>query len=632
MPEIARLNLTGPTYDPMKGMSQETMSEKIRKNRQAVLSAALSAYQIKGEQHKIEQYEVMQRTDEFMAHYGKDFFNNSANVLSPDSWKFTDPNMRHDMLKQWKSQVGGNYKGFSAAYEMAKQNEMNAMAKSMLRGRAAERTDKEYAKKFAQQLDRLTDHEKTTLFENVSPEVYTQMMTLYVAGGGGPQGQDQTEGLWGFDLKNDIGDVLVENFDVDREDYDDWVDEIVSKPGEAFIPEHWRDAYRAFNEGDMDEFTNDEEWKWTQVPAYIVEFWLFKKFGKAGAKKLFGKGGIFRGKTPKSGTGGDTSAVVKKKATEMTTKEAGVTKGKGPVPTKKTPEQLIKEYKGAKTPKGAKVNTNSKWYNAEPPKPQDYKNTKTWMNAFRNWKKANGYPADPSKIIMNKANPKSGSTSGGGGKGGSGTPSPATTSETAAKITMPANKMAAAEKEIAEKLTSGAISGAEAKSIREALKKLAASGDPITNASITKILEQSGGGKSLLAKMRGGAFKWAVLPIGGYMVGSEVFGGIGGVIGGDKGEQIGEIVGGTTGAITANATWGLLKRAYNKHGLSWILTRIVKKGGVGLAARTLGKGALGAVGASFSGPVSIALMSAWLASDAYAIYNILQEAEASGEL
>jgi hypothetical protein len=630
MPEIARLNLTGPVYDPMKGMSQESMSEKIRKNRQAVLSAALSAYQIKGEQHKIEAYEVMQRTDEFMAHYGKDFFNNSANVLKPDSWKFTDPNMRHNMLKQWKSQVGGNYKGFSAAYEMAKQNEMNAMAKSMLRGRAGERTDREYASKFAEQLDLMTDQQKQTLFENVSPEVYTQMMTLYVAGGGGPQGQDQTEGLWGFDLKNDIGDILVENFDIDRDDYDDWVDDITSKPGEAFIPEHWRDAYRAFNTGEMDEFTNDEEWKWTQVPAYIVEFWLFKKFGKKGAQKLFGKGGIFRGKDK---TGGGTSSDVVKKAADTKYKQPGAIPGKGKQPSRKTPEQLIKEYKGAKAPTGAKINTKSKWYGVDAPKLQDYKNTKTWMQAFRSWKRANGFPADPSKIIMSKANPSMTKNMSmvTGGKGGIKTP-PAVTSEAAAKLTMPANKIGAAEKEIAEKLASGSVNAAEAQKAREALQKLAKAGDPITNANMTKILEQSGGGKSLLAKVRGGAFKFAVLPIGGYMVGSEVFGGIGGVLGGEKGEQVGEIIGGTTGAVTANATFGLLKRAYNKHGLSWILTRIIKKGGVGLAARTLGKGALGAFGASFSGPISIALMTAWLASDAYAIYNILQEAEASGEL
>ena len=146
MPEIARLNLTGPAYDPMKGRDQESMSDKIRKNSQAVMAQALAAYQIQGARHKEEQYQVMQRTDEFLAHNGKDFFNNKADVTNPDSWMFTDPNKRADMLSKWKSEVGGNYAGFSKAYEMAKGNEMDAMAKNMLRGRAGYRTDKEFAK------------------------------------------------------------------------------------------------------------------------------------------------------------------------------------------------------------------------------------------------------------------------------------------------------------------------------------------------------------------------------------------------------------------------------------------------------------------------------------------------------
>jgi len=642
MSEIARLNLTGPVYDPMKGMSQESMSDKIRKNRQAVLSAALSAYQIKGEQHKIEQYEIMQKTDYFMAHNGKDFFNNSASVLRPESWKFTNPTMRQDMLKKWKAEVGGNYKGFSAAYEMAKQNEMNAMAKSMLRGRitSKKRTNKEYAKHFAEQLDQLTDTQKTTLFENVSPELYTQMMTLYVAGGGGPQGIDDTEGFFGYHLENDIGDILVENFDVDRDDWEDWVEETKSDPLKAFIPEHWRDSYRAFTTGNLDEFTEDEDFKWTQTPAYMIEAWMFLRYGRKGLSKLWGKEGIFKGKGGQTST--DISNEAKKNAgskSPLTTSDKQVkmsfTGKKTPVSgakktpvsgAKKTPAQLIEEYKGVTTPKGASVNTKSKWYKKDPPQMKDYKTTKSWTNAWRNWKKANGYPADPSKIVLKKANPapKSSSTTG-----------PLVTSDKQVKmnLTMPPTQFEAAKKEIAEKIRVGAIDKIEAKEMTKALKKLIDAGDPITNDNLKRTLELAGKrSRGLLTRIAKGTLKFAVIPMAATTAGAVLFQGVGELVGGKTTGQVAGVIGGSASGIASYGAIDLLKRAYNKHGASWIIKKIVAKGGPALAARTVGKAFAGGVSGLMSGGLGIAFMAGFIATDIYAIYQILQQAEADGEI
>jgi len=626
MPEIARLNLSGPVYDPMRGRDQESMSEKIRKNRQAVLSAALSAYQIKGEQHKLDQYETMKRSDMFMAHYGKDMFNNSADPTNPDSWKFTDPEMRTKMLTQWKEQVGGNYKGFMAAYEMAKKNEMDSMAKSMIRGRAGYRTDREYAQAFATDIDAMTPGKKQALMENVTPELYTQMMTLYRKGGGGPQGQDDVEGWWGFNMKNDIGDILVENFDVDR----DWWDSFATT--KQFIPEHWRDGWKSITTGEEFNLTPDEEVEYGQIPAYLIEAALLWKMGKGGFKKLYGVGQ----KLNPFGKGAKTTTSPADKTPKSPAQKTKTTPKKP-----KTPQQIIKEYKGVTASGRLPVDKKSKWYGKEMPNPNRYKTPKTWRKAFEEWKVANGLPKRPPKSIQQKANKKKTPKDKGGGGGG--TPAagagakPKTpkgtepvANETAAKL--PINKMGAAEKEIATKLSSGQISGKEAKVMREALKKLADSGDDITDAALKKILSGTPGGKSLLSRVGTGALKWAVIPMAGYGIGSSVFGKAGELAYGETGEQIGGIGGGTVGALTANSTVNILKRAYDKHGLSWIMKKIVSKGGPGLAARTLGKGVAGGFGTAFSGPVAATLTAAWIATDLHAVYNILQEAEANGEI
>ena len=69
------------------------------------------------------------------------------------------------------------------------------------------------------------------------------------------------------------------------------------------------------------------------------------------------------------------------------------------------------------------------------------------------------------------------------------------------------------------------------------------------------------------------------------------------------------------------------------------MKRIVSKAGPALAARTIGKGLVGGIGTilgSGSGPWTTAgayaLTALWLADDVGKIYNILQEAEANGEL
>ena len=67
---------------------------------------------------------------------------------------------------------------------------------------------------------------------------------------------------------------------------------------------------------------------------------------------------------------------------------------------------------------------------------------------------------------------------------------------------------------------------------------------------------------------------------------------------------------------------GKLYSVYKNKGASWMMKKVVEKGGPGLAARTLGKAALTGI----SGPIGI-LMAGWAAKDLYDVYQILAESE-----
>jgi len=648
MPEIARLNLTGPAYDPMKGRDQESMSDKIRKNSQAVMAQALAAYQIQGARHKEEQYQVMQRTDEFLAHNGKDFFNNRADVTNPDTWAFTDPNKRADMLSKWKSQVGGNYAGFSKAYEMAKQNEMDSMAKNMLRGRAGYRTDKEFARNFAGDFDKLTDKQKTTVMENVSPDVYTQLMTIYTKGGGGAQGSDEVEGIFGFHLENDIADMLVENFDIEREDVTGWM------KAETFIPEHWRDGYRAARNQDLSEFSDDEDWNykqhWAQIPALAAEAFIIGKGGMKLWSKVF-KGSVDdvvkEGSKGKGGAGkGGTSAEIKAKAM-----------GKSEI---KTAQGQIDAYKDEIKISDFSKHGKSKWFKAKAPDPKQYDDVGKWAKDFKDWKVANGLPKnvpakiDPTKTTAGKKiekkkaeakktetkppkDPKGGGGSQSGGGQPGGTPvaneSAATLNLGGASKVLPKSQISAAEKEIASKLSSGNIDAGEAKAMRDALKKVAESGDEITDAALKKQLLKAGKqSKGLLNRIARGSLKFAVIPMAATSAGAFAFQGVGSALGGDTAGEVAGVVGGSASGIAAYGATDLLKRAYNKHGSAWIMKKIVSKGGPALAARMAAKGLLGGASGMMSGGLGMALFAGFMATDIHSIYQILQQAEDAGEL
>lgn len=108
---------------------------------------------------------------------------------------------------------------------------------------------------------------------------------------------------------------------------------------------------------------------------------------------------------------------------------------------------------------------------------------------------------------------------------------------------------------------------------------------------------------------------------GGGLVGSEV-----GSMFGDKGEKIGKEAGRIGGTVAAPALKNAMTNVYKKiqqKGLPWALKKIATKGGPKLAMKMLGKGAIGAMGAPFSGGTSAMFMGGLIAKDIYDIADIL---------
>ena len=66
-------------------------------------------------------------------------------------------------------------------------------------------------------------------------------------------------------------------------------------------------------------------------------------------------------------------------------------------------------------------------------------------------------------------------------------------------------------------------------------------------------------------------------------------------------------------------------KAFKKHGAAKVLKEVMKKGGMGLATRTLAKAGAGTIGGAFTGGAMTAAMAAWTMKDLYDISQIIAD-------
>ena len=189
MAELAKINLSGPVYDPRSTAPKQDMSDKIRQGRQDALNQSIQKAKAAHMKFQMKQETDMQKSQEFLAQNATDIFNTKADALDSSTWKFTQPGAREEFYKKWKSEVGGNWAGFQAAYGAAKQAEMQAMQKNLMVGRHALnpdgtkkfKNDKQYQKHFSKMLDALPPEQRAQLLSQSSPEMYSQIQSMYLS-------------------------------------------------------------------------------------------------------------------------------------------------------------------------------------------------------------------------------------------------------------------------------------------------------------------------------------------------------------------------------------------------------------------------------------------------------------------
>lgn len=179
MAEIAPLNLTTVPFNPRLSLPEEDMSTTIRKNRESALKNTLAKFQILTEKENFRNLQLQKKTDAFVNAHGELLFSNKANALDPNSFLFSSPEGRKDLLKQWRTEVGGNYAGFNAFLEMGSQGENRSALRNLHAAKENFRSDKKYRTWVNETLRDLSDEDRERLFSMLGDDVYGQVSDLY---------------------------------------------------------------------------------------------------------------------------------------------------------------------------------------------------------------------------------------------------------------------------------------------------------------------------------------------------------------------------------------------------------------------------------------------------------------------
>ena len=532
MAEIAKINLSGPIYDPRGSVPREDISDKIRRGKQDALNTAIKQMQMRGMQYKLDEAESLKKTDQFLAKNASKYFNTKADPLDQSTWVFTKPGAREDMYKDWQENVGGNWQGFQRAYSSAKQAESLAMQtrlKAMRHqigadGKPLYRTDGEFQRKFSEQLDALPPDVRNQLLTQASPELYSQIQSTYLS----PDAQS-----WEI---QDMYDKLVSGGWMERE-----TAEKVGGWGPAGVVGIPIAAYAAFRKG---------------------------RFAKA--VQLLKRGG--------KGGGGGAKEVVEETSPNAIAKRIKDAR-------KQRKKMGIGEF--TKKPK-AKAKDKSA------PKKDD------WRARVKGKPMAGRIGRRPV-----------GRGFGARGRGAS----------------IPNNKVPLVKKDIDLKVKTGQMSQKEGAAVKNAIDKQAKKGGNINPNQLQMDLvnDKTVDGAGIFKKMP------AIIGFGGMGIGAGMLEDTEGLMNkyemnmteGEKtndlqsaAEEAGLSVAGAAAPGMAAGLYGV----YKKKGVSWMMKKVVEKGGPGLVARTLGKAAL----TGMSGPIGI-LMAGWAAKDLYDVYQILTE-------
>ena len=520
MAEIAKINLSGPIYDPRGSVPKEDVSDKIRRGRQDALNTAMKRMQMRGMQYKLDEAESLKKTDQFLAKNASKYFNTKANPFDESTWVFTKPGARESMYKDWQENVGGNWQGFQKAYSSAKQAEALAMQTSIkvMRhergpdGKPLFRTDGEFQRKFSERLDNLAPDVRNQLLTHATPELYSQIQSTYLS----PDAQS-----WEI---QDMYDKLVSGGWMTRET----AEKLGGKAPLAAVGIPIA-AIAAFRKGRL---------------AKAVQ--LLKRGAKGGGGGAKGNADL-----PSAvGSGGNSKEIAKR----------------------------IKDARKQREKMG--------------------------IGEFANKSKAKSASSTPT------GNPKQ-------------------TSLFDNNKPIPNNKVPLTKADVDLKVKTGQMTKKEGDAVKRSLdKQTAKGGDANPNQTVLDLVNNKEvDGAGIVKKLP------ALIGFGGMGIGAGMIEDTQGLMNkyemnmteGEKNSDLQNAIGEagfSSSMAIAPGMAGKLYSVYKNKGASWMMKKVVEKGGPGLAARTLGKAALTGI----SGPIGI-LMAGWAAKDLYDVYQILAESE-----
>tara|TARA_X000001382_G_scaffold129584_1_gene121974 strand:+ start:8 stop:1606 length:1599 start_codon:yes stop_codon:yes gene_type:complete len=202
--------------------------------------------------------------------------------------------------------------------------------------------------------------------------------------------------------------------------------------------------------------------------------------------------------------------------------------------------------------------------------------------------------------------------------------------EFSASKKIPKSKLKLYEQNIKNMNRSGQMSDQEAKIMRDAMRKLGKNGKSFTQGDVVEEILKNPAGKDVIEKVSSGAINSKLGIIGAGVAGAYLGGYIGGGLGsvfGEKGEAVGDIVGTTAGAVGIVPAVNLIVDKVKKQGVKNVMAKITTRLGAKTAMKLMASGIFSGLTSGPTFGLSNLITAGFIASDVYAIYDILNEEE-----
>lgn len=637
MAEIKAANLAG--YINPKAPARDIEGSAIRQ-KQLAMQEQLHRYKMKAMQESMNQNDIKKKSDDWIARNSNLLYQAKANALDVDSQYFNDPNKMSELMADYKENVGGNYAAFSEFRKMGTANEARSNRRSLEVLREDYTSDKDYKRALNNKLKDMPEEMRNKLFSNLDDDSYMAVSNIYDV--------DKS-----YTWRDSLPDIIDEN---------PLTTVGIGSSALAVMALYKRGKIKEGNEllkksaGKVPTTMGSKKWmtkdadEYKRYQDYIRD--TKKKFydlngDSPEAKKVADK--IFNDKSKKGFNdwqagqkGGRTSTG------DNTTKSAGKGgSGKGRQFNSETGKWEKVSKKGTSNTAMTFTGTGFSRTGGSSSRASDIKYE--WMKkqgrilgkndslgpvmpgntggpGFKKQQTGSYEPptsnikqADGSTLTVQN-NKKSKVLS----------KSQIEDAEFSASKKIPKSKMKLYEQNIRNLNRGGQMSDQEAKIIRDAMKKLSKGGATFSQGDVVEEIMKGPAGKDILEKVSSGAISSKLGIIGAGVAGAYLGGFLGGGVGsvfGKKGEAVGDIIGTTAGAVGIVPAVNLIVDKVKQQGVKNVMAKVTTRLGAKTAMKLMASGIFSGITSGPTFGLSNLITAGFIASDVFAIYDILNEEE-----